>query len=107
MLAFVLAHLVDRNNAWMLKPGGRFYLFDVVFPAEIEGYEARLDEWVRSTAERIGPGCAAEAETHIRDEYSTYDWIMEGLLERAGFRIDRVQYNDSFGAIYVCTKQQG
>jgi hypothetical protein len=66
----------------MLKPGGRFYLFDVVFPSDMTGYEARFDGWIQSMAEKVGTEFAAEAETHIRDEHSTFDWIMEGFLDR-------------------------
>ena len=32
-------------------------------------------------------------------------WIMEGLLERAGFQIDQADYKDDFLAAYVCTKR--
>jgi putative AdoMet-dependent methyltransferase len=88
----------------MLKPGGRLYLFDVVFPSDIAGYEARFDDWIDSFSRDVGPDFAVEVETHIRDEHSTYAWIMEGLLERAGFRIDSAEYADGFGATYICTK---
>jgi hypothetical protein len=47
-----------------------------------------------------------EAEAHIRDEYSTYDWVMEGLLNRAGFCIDKAEYADGYGATYVYTWQR-
>jgi hypothetical protein len=30
---------------------------------------------------------------------------MEGLLERAGFRIDETDYQDDFLASYVCTRK--
>jgi hypothetical protein len=87
----------------MLKPSGRLYLFDVVFPSAMTNYEARFDNWVQSFAENVGADFAAEAETHVRDEYSTYDWIMEGFLERAGFRVDGAEYADDFAATYICT----
>ena len=107
----VLHHLPDfwklvglQRAANMLKPGGRLLLFDVVFPSDMTGYEARFDGWIQSMAEKVGAEFAAEAETHIRDEYSTFDWIMEGLLNRAGFRIDQAEYMDGFGATYLCAK---
>ncbi len=43
-------------------------------------------------------------ETHIREEYSTYDWVMEGLLARAGFEIKSAEYRGRFQATYVCAK---
>jgi putative AdoMet-dependent methyltransferase len=90
--------------AQMLKSGGKLYLFDVVFPAEVVDYETRFTGWVGAMAEAVGVDFAAEAETHIRDEYSTYDWVMEGLLKRAGFDIDDAKVADGFGATYLCTK---
>ena len=89
----------------MLKAGGRLYLFDVVFPSDIADYEARFDNWVSSFARSIDPDFASEVEAHIRDEYSTFDWIMEGFLQRVGFHIDSAEYTDGFGATYICTKR--
>jgi putative AdoMet-dependent methyltransferase len=105
-----LHHLPDMwkwigllNVAKMLKAGGKFYLFDVVFPMT-EEYVACFDGWVEAFAGRVGPEFAAEVETHIRDEYSTFDWVMEGLLRRAGFHINSVEYDGQLGATYQCTK---
>jgi putative AdoMet-dependent methyltransferase len=67
------------------------------------GYEEHFNGWIRSMAEKVGEEFSAEAETHIRDEFSTYDWIMEGLLNRAGFRIDEAAYMDRLGAAFLCT----
>jgi SAM-dependent methyltransferase len=108
----VLHHLPDfwkltglRHIAQMLKTGGRLYLFDVVFSFNVDDYESRLGKWIKSTAERIGPSFAGEVEIHIREEYSTYDWIMEGLLEQAGFVIETADYKRDMTAAYLCTKK--
>ena len=105
-----LHHLPDMwkwigllNVSKMLKPGGKFYLFDVVFPM-MEDYTGCFNGWVDAFAGQVGREFAAEVETHIRDEFSTFDWVMEGLLRRAGFRIDNAEYNDQLGATYICTK---
>jgi putative AdoMet-dependent methyltransferase len=89
----------------MLKPGGRFYLFDGVFSFEIERYEASISQFVGTMSKQMGPTGQAEPETHVRDEYSTCHWIMEGMLERAGFQIDTVNYINEFLAGYLCTKK--
>lgn len=109
----VLHHLPDfwklvalRRLAQMVKPGGRFYLMDVVFPGTFDDYEPRLNAWVEQIRGSVGEDFAAEAETHIRDEQSTYDWIMEGLLTRAGWRIDSAGYQ-GFLATYICTQTAG
>jgi putative AdoMet-dependent methyltransferase len=105
-----LHHLPDfwkaiglRRLRAMLKPGGRFHLFDIVFPdagAELSG---PIGQWRDSLKAQAGDEFAAEVDTHIRDEHSTYDWIMEGLLTRAGFHIDQAEYGGGFGATYLCT----
>lgn len=107
----VLHHLPDfwkgiglRRIAKMLKPGGKFYLFDVVFPDEVEGYETKFDAWIDSFGGAVGPEFAGEIETHIRDEYSTYNWVLEGLLTQAGFCIESAQYSDGFSGTYLCTR---
>jgi putative AdoMet-dependent methyltransferase len=106
-----LHHLPDfwkqiglRRVAQMLRAGGRLYLFDVVFRADMPDYEASFSGWVEAMARNVGPEFAAEAETHLRDEYSTYDWVMEGFLTRAGFQINSATYDEGFGATYLCTK---
>lgn len=91
--------------AQMLKPGGRFYLFDVVFSFPVERHEATIEQFIDAMTEQMGPTGRAEPQTHIRDEYSTCHWIMEGLLERAGFQIDEVNYNNEFLAGYLCTRK--
>ena len=107
-----LHHLPDfwklvalTRAAGMLKAGGGLFLFDIVFPSVAKDLEGRLDAWVRSIAKRSGHKLAAEAEIHIREEYSTYDWVMEGLLKRAGFEIKSAKYGDGFQATYVCIRR--
>jgi len=75
----------------------------VVFPM-MEEYTACFNGWVDTFAGQVGQEFAAEVETHIRDEFSTFDWVMEGLLRRAGFHIDSAEYNGQLGATYLCTK---
>ncbi len=50
-------------------------------------------------------GERVDAETAVREEYSTQGQIMEGLLERAGFHIDNKEYSEGFMAVYVCTRR--
>jgi len=110
----VLHHLPDfwkltalRRLAQMLKTGGRLYLFDVVFSFNVDDCESRLNKWIKSTAERIGQAFAEEVRTHIREEYSTFGWIMEGMLEQAGFIIETANYKNDIMAAYLCTRKGG
>ena len=70
----VLHHLPDfwklaglKRLAQMCKTGGKLYLFDVVFSFDMNNYESRLSQWVKSTAERIGSAFATEVEIHVRE----------------------------------------
>lgn len=89
----------------LLKNGGTFYLGDVVFSFPIEEYDYKIDNWIDTMKQKLGINFAEEVGIHIKEEYSTFDWIMEGLLKRAGFQIDKVEYSGGFMAVYVCTKE--
>jgi hypothetical protein len=44
----------------------------------------------------------AEFEEHVRDEHSTFSWLLEPMLHRAGFEIEDAVYTpDRFSAKYV------
>jgi len=108
----VLHHLPDfwkliglRRAAAMLGPGGKLYLFDAVFSFEPAEYESRLNAWIGLMEENAGPKIAEETSIHIRDEYSTYSWIMEELIERAGLTIEQYEYQDVCLAWYLCLKK--
>ncbi|MDH7478518.1 MAG: methyltransferase domain-containing protein [Syntrophomonadaceae bacterium] len=89
----------------MLKPGGKLYLRDIVFSFDIESYQVFFDRWVEELKRAAGEEIARDTETSIRDEFYTLDWIMEGLLTRAGFAIKSTEYTDGFMAVYLCEKQ--
>jgi hypothetical protein len=107
-----LHHLPDfwklvglHRLASMSRPDGRLYLLDVVFSFAIGGYEHGVERFLDKMSDPTGPARRGAALTHVRDEYSTCGWIMEGLLERAGFQIDEADYKDDFLAAYVCTRK--
>lgn len=110
--SMALHHLPDfwklvglLHLASMLRPAGRFYLADVVFSFDAARYEPGIEEFIQGMSHKMGPHGRAAAERHVREEYSTCHWIMEGLLQRAGFQIDEVNYNYGFLAGYLCTKK--
>jgi len=109
---FALHHLPDfwkmvglMRLAQMLKTEGRLYIRDIVFSFEQVDYESCIEKFIESMTQRTGPQTRQALETHISREYSTYGWIMEGLLDKAGFEIETANYKDGFFAEYVCTKR--
>jgi putative AdoMet-dependent methyltransferase len=106
-----LHHLPDfwkqkalRRLNRMLKEGGRLCLMDVVYSDE--HCEANIENWISKLRREAGPEMAEAVTRHIRKEHSTFTWIMEGLLARAGFRIDRPEYQEGVLARYFCTKTE-
>jgi len=107
-----LHHLPDfwklvglHRLASMLKADDRLYLFDVVFSFDIGRCEPSIERFIEKMSLRTVPDGRRAAQTHVRQEYSTCGWIMEGLLERAGFQIDKADYKDDFLAAYLCTRK--
>jgi putative AdoMet-dependent methyltransferase len=92
------------NLARVLKTGGKLYLFDVIFTFKPSDHEISLNNMVENMKMQAGDSMAQEAIIHIQDEYSTYDWIMEGLLETSGFSIDSKKVEAENYVTYICTK---
>jgi ubiquinone/menaquinone biosynthesis C-methylase UbiE len=88
----------------MLKLNGILYICDVVFNLGPNNYKEKIDNWIDGFEESAGKDLSSEVETHIRDEFSTFDWILEGMLERAGFLIERNRSADGFVREYLCRK---
>jgi len=107
-----LHHLPDfwklvglRRLGQMLKTDGKLLLFDVVFSFDPTNYESFIKGFIRSMSDRLGGQMNKELETHFRQEFSTFDWVMEGLLQKAGFKIEKADYREGFFATYLCTKK--
>lgn len=86
----------------MLKPGGHFYIHDVVLEetGALENIAVLVDKLEIVGGKLLGE----DTERHFKDEYSTYDWVMDGLLSRAGFIIKSKRIDDGVLGTYVCTK---
>ncbi|WP_048193112.1 class I SAM-dependent methyltransferase [Methanococcoides methylutens] len=88
----------------ILKPGGKLFLGDVVFGFQPKEYENEINDWLNNMRNLAGDAMADEAITHVRDEYSTWDWIMWGMLERAGFTVNKKLEVMKNTCAYICTK---
>lgn len=110
----VLHHLPDfwkgvalARIAALLRPGGIFYLRDLIFDFAPAEADAKIESWLAHAAARPEDGWTrAELATHLREEYSTYSWLMEALIERAGFTIrERDLTASGIYATYACEKR--
>jgi ubiquinone/menaquinone biosynthesis C-methylase UbiE len=106
-----LHHLPDfwkaialKRMAAMLKNGGKLYLSDVVFSFDAGEHKKSIERWIKAAIKRGDSDFKRRIETHIGQEFSTFGWIMEGLLVKAGFKIIKADYKDGFFANYICSK---
>lgn len=88
----------------LLQPGGKLFIADVIFSFSPKDYQTSIDDWLNSMRAIAGPKIVDETIIHIREEYSTWDWIMQGMLERVGFSIDSKDDSMQNMCAYICTK---
>lgn len=106
---FAFHHLPDfwkgialQRIKGMLKPGGQLYLHDVIM--EETGALANIAAFIEKMATAGGKLLQEDCERHFKDEFSTYDWVMDGLLARVGFTIKSKRMEGGVLGTYLCTK---
>ena len=112
---YALHHLPDfwkaialSRIAAMLRPGGVLRLSDVVYSFDAGDAERCIEAWIAETmtADVERGWTRAELAEHVRDEHSTFTWLLEPMIERAGFEITEVDCSASgVFARYLCTKR--
>ena len=109
-----LHHLPDfwkavalERAAAMLRPGGILRLRDLVFSFAPAETDAVIDAWLAAAASDPRAGWArSELERHLREEHSTFSWLLEPMLARAGFELREAGYSPSrIFATYVGVKR--
>lgn len=110
-----LHHLPDywkalalRRIASALRPGGVLLLRDIVFSFDPDEADDYIGPWLDCAAESPEVGWTrAELETHLREEHSTFSWLLEPMLERAGFEIESSDFGTRrIFAEYVCVRRR-
>ena len=112
---YALHHLPDfwkalalDRMAGILRPGGILRLWDVVYSFEPAEAPRRLEKWMATippSVDRTDRWIRADLEEHVRDENSTFTWLLEPMLERAGFTIESAEYSDDrVFARYICVR---
>jgi ubiquinone/menaquinone biosynthesis C-methylase UbiE len=87
----------------MLKKGGKLFVADVVF--DEKDTLKSISRWIEKLAAAGGPSLRKDLETHLEKEYSTFGWIMEGLLTRSGFTIVKKRIEEGALGAYLCVKE--
>lgn len=97
------AALININT--MLKIDGLFLLTDVIFKYAPD-FEQNIEQLLQDLSQKNSHDFVEETKVHIREEYSTFDWIMHGLIERAGFEIEAIHAVDPLASEYYCRKKR-
>jgi hypothetical protein len=86
-----------------LKPGANFYLRDIVFVSTPDGTERDVDQWADFSIKNHDFD-RGSVVTHMRDEYSTFGWVIERMLADAGFTLISVDYHAPLHGTYLLRK---
>ena len=106
---FALHHLPDlwkgialARMRSILRSSGQLYIHDVILEQDhaVENIQAFIDK--QSVAG--GDSLKNDAEGHFQQEHSTYDWILDGLLSRAGFKIVSKTIHEGVIRKYHCLR---
>ncbi|WP_375307428.1 class I SAM-dependent methyltransferase [Bradyrhizobium sp. A11] len=107
---FTLHHLPDFWKAVAmsrifraLKPGATFYLRDIVYTAMPDAIERDVEQWADFQIKNHD-FARESVVTHMRDEYSTFGWVMERMLTDVGFTLVSADYHGPMHGTYLLRK---
>ena len=106
-MRFALHHLPDlwkgialARMPTVLKPDGQLYIHDGI--REQDNATEVIKAFINKQSVAGGDFLKRDAEGHFQQEHSTYDWILDGLLARAGFRIVSKTIHEGVIGKYHC-----
>jgi SAM-dependent methyltransferase len=108
-----LHHLPDfwkaialERVARLLQPGGVLRLRDLVYSFQPHEADKAIASWLAAATEDATQGwTAVQLAEHVRKEHSTFTWLLEPMLESAGFEIrDRWLSPNRMYAAYTCIR---
>lgn len=89
----------------LLAPGGVLVLRDLVYDFEPAEAARGIEGWLAGAAPTAAEGWTrSELETHVRDEHSTFTWLLEPLFAHAGFELVERDVGGGIYATYVCRR---
>lgn len=99
---YALHHLPDFWKAValsrlrrMLRAGGVLRLWDVLYDFDPAEAQDRIEAWCATGGDTVEAGWSrAELEEHVRDEHSTFTWLLEPMIEHSGFEIAEAEHSE-------------
>ncbi|MDD3588402.1 MAG: macro domain-containing protein [Thermoguttaceae bacterium] len=106
--SLALHHLPDTWKAQAVKriydsllPGGLLVLIDVVWQMPGCDFDTYFAEMLEN---KFHPGMILAICDHAKKEYSTFGWVMEGILTQAGFSILTKEPFSPITTLYIAKK---
>ncbi len=92
--------------AGMLRPGGLLRLRDLIYDFQPGETETVLRDWFDQavTDPEVGYTRDDLAE-HVRTEHSTFRWLLEPMLDAAGFEVLDARFTGRVYGAYTCQKR--
>src|SRR5580704_5731583 len=111
MLALANLQARDRKVAIRTQPAGLLsfaykpnsYLRDIVFVTTPDGTERDVDQWADFSIKNHDFD-RDSVVTHMRDEYSTFGWVIERMLTDTGFTLVAADYHAPLHGTYLLRK---
>lgn len=92
--------------AAMMRAGGVLRLRDLIYDFQPGQAEAVFERWFAGAAVDPAKGYTSEDFVeHIRTEHSTFRWLLEPMLDAAGFDIIDVEFTAAVYGAYTCRKR--
>lgn len=89
----------------LLAPRGVLVLRDLVYDFEAREAGGLIEEWLASAAPSPAEGWTREElAAHVREEHSTFSWLLDELVRRARFEILERDIGRGIYATYVCRR---
>lgn len=80
-------------------------LHDLIYDFEPGEAASNVEAWLNGAATDRGVGYTADdLAAHVRTEFSTYRWLFEPMIERAGFTIAERQFRRAIYGSYTGRK---
>lgn len=83
-----------------LEPGGIFRVHDLVYSFAPGDSTEEIEAWLEARESTLFT--EEELHNHFREEFSTYGFLFESMLEETGFDILESAYREGFYATYTC-----
>ena len=90
----------------LLKKNGLLFLADVIFSFDIKDYCIEINKFLEGIRSKTDEEFYKDAVLHIKEEYSTFDWVMDEMLKRTDFEIIKKAAGSKTHVDYICKKSR-